>query len=140
LLEAHESLRDAFFNVNVFDLDGKLVASLRDRNARRVNISGAAILQGHHAAAGRRDFRALQKHPVGTAGGGADAAAARCRRQTDRHPAGRDRPVAPLVLGQLDALRAGADGYLFIVTDQGITVHHPDKSRILEKATTSRAR
>jgi hypothetical protein len=39
LLEAHESLRDAFFNVNVFDRDGKLVASLRDRNARRVNIS-----------------------------------------------------------------------------------------------------
>jgi hypothetical protein len=48
--------------------------------------------------------------------------------------------LRPSFSAQLDALRAGADGYLFIVTDQGITVHHPDKSRILEKATTSRAR
>jgi hypothetical protein len=98
LLEAHESLRDAFFNVNVFDRDGKLVASLRDRNARRVNISERQYFKDTMRLQ-EGVISALQKLPVGTAGGGADAAAARCRRQTDRHPAGRDRPVAPLVLG-----------------------------------------
>jgi diguanylate cyclase (GGDEF)-like protein len=41
--------------------------------------------------------------------------------------------LRPSFSAQLDALRAGADGYLFIVTDQGVMVHHPDKSRILEQ-------
>jgi hypothetical protein len=40
--------------------------------------------------------------------------------------------LRPSFSAQLDALRAGADGYLFIVTSKGVMVHHPDKARILE--------
>lgn len=39
LLEGHETLRDTFFNVTAFDLSGTLVASLRDRSAKRINIA-----------------------------------------------------------------------------------------------------
>ncbi len=41
--------------------------------------------------------------------------------------------LRPSFSAQLDALRSGADGYLFIVAGNGVTVHHPDKTRILEK-------
>lgn len=42
--------------------------------------------------------------------------------------------LRPSFSAQLDALRAGAGGYLFIVAGNGVTEHHPDKARILDKA------
>ncbi|WP_432379896.1 diguanylate cyclase domain-containing protein [Duganella sp. P38] len=133
LLESRESLRDNFFNVNVFDLSGKLVASLRDRNAKRINISGRQYF---------KDTLSLQEGvispPFESALSGRPVVVIT---QPLRDAEGR---VTGILLGaidllrpsfsaQLDALRAGADGYLFIVTDSGLTVHHPDKSRLLEQ-------
>jgi len=45
LMEAHASLREEFFNVNAFDLQGNLVASLRDRSTRRINIAERPYFQ-----------------------------------------------------------------------------------------------
>eukprot|EP01032_Pedospumella_encystans_P007085 gene7085-8499_t len=46
LLEAHGSLRDEFFNVTVFDVEGNLVASLRDRRAKgTLNVAARKYFQ-----------------------------------------------------------------------------------------------
>jgi diguanylate cyclase (GGDEF)-like protein len=133
LLESHETLRDVFFNVTAFDLDGNLVASLRDRRARRVNVTERPFFQDtlrlHEGVISAPFKSTLSGQPV--------VVVTQPLRNADGE-------VIGIVLGaidllrpsfsaQLDALRAGADGYLFIVTDQGIMVHHPDKNRILEK-------
>ncbi len=44
-LESHETLREEFFNVSAFDASGKLIASLRDRNAKRINIADRKYFQ-----------------------------------------------------------------------------------------------
>ncbi|NVM77736.1 diguanylate cyclase (GGDEF)-like protein [Duganella sp. SG902] len=132
-LESHESLRDAFFNVNAFDLSGNLVASLRDRRAKRVNITERkyfqdtlrlqegvlsapfkSTLSGQPVVVLTQPLRDAEGRLTGILLGAIDL-------------------LRPSFSAQLDTLRAGADGYLFIVTDQGVFVHHPDKSRILER-------
>ena len=133
LLESHETLRDVFFNVTAFDLDGNLVASLRDRRARRVNVTERPFFQDtlrlHEGVISAPFKSTLSGQPVVVV------------TQPLRDASGQ---LTGIVLGaidllrpsfsaQLDALRAGADGYLFIVTDQGVMVHHPDKRRILEQ-------
>lgn len=132
-LETHETLRDAFFNVNAFDLEGNLVASLRDRRAKRVNIAERAYfketlrLQEGVISAPFKSTLSGQPVVVLT--------------EPLRDANGKLRGILlgaidllrPSFSAQLDHLRAGADGYLFIVTDNGVTVHHPDKNRILEQ-------
>jgi diguanylate cyclase (GGDEF)-like protein len=38
----------------------------------------------------------------------------------------------PRFFGQLEALKSGRSGYLFMLTKQGTLIHHPDKERILQ--------
>lgn len=133
LLEAHASLRDEFFNVNVFDTAGNLVASLRDRNAKRINIAERQYFQdtlkGKDGVISAPFKSALSGRPVVVL------------TQPLRDAAGN---IIGILLGamdlqrpsfsdQLDALRSSADGYLFIITDDGTIIHHPDKSLILAK-------
>jgi diguanylate cyclase (GGDEF)-like protein len=133
LLESHESLREVFFNVNAFDLDGNLVASLRDRRARRINISERQFfrdtLRLHEGVISAPLRSNLSGQPV--------VVLTQPLRDADGQLTGillgAIDLLRPSFSAQLDNLRAGADGYLFIVTDDGITVHHPDKNRILEK-------
>ncbi|MYM25120.1 diguanylate cyclase [Duganella sp. FT135W] len=134
LLENHESLREAFFNVNAFDLDGNLVASLHDRRAKWVNIAERKYFQ---------DTIRLQEGVISapfksTLSGQPVVVLTQPLRDNDGKLVGillgAIDLLRPSFSAQLDALRAGADGYLFIVTDGGVTVHHPDKNRILEKS------
>ena len=132
LLEAHETLRDAFFNVTAFDLAGNLVASLRNRQTRQINIAEREYfrdtLKLHEGVISAPFKSTLSGQPVVVL-------------TQPLHDA--NGKVIGIILGaidllrpsfsaQLDALRAGADGYLFIVTSKGVMVHHPDKARILE--------
>ncbi|MYM26864.1 diguanylate cyclase [Duganella sp. CY15W] len=132
LLEAHETLRDAFFNVTAFDLSGNLVASLRNRQTRQINIAEREYfrdtLKLHEGVISAPFKSTLSGQPVVVL-------------TQPLHDA--NGKVIGIILGaidllrpsfsaQLDALRAGADGYLFIVTSKGVMVHHPDKARILE--------
>jgi diguanylate cyclase (GGDEF)-like protein len=133
LLESHETLRDEFFNVNAFDLSGHLVASLRDRRAKRINITERKYFQ---------DTLRLQEGVISapfksTLSGQPVVVVTQPLRDSDGKiigiVLGAIDLLRPSFSAQLDALRSGADGYLFIVTDQGVIVHHRDKSRILEK-------
>jgi diguanylate cyclase (GGDEF)-like protein len=45
----------------------------------------------------------------------------------------------PSFSGQLEALHATLDGYLFIVAADGTTIHHPDKEQILSRTAISSA-
>lgn len=132
-LETHEALRDTFFNVNAFDLSGNLVASLRDRRAKRVNIAERQYF---------RDTLRLQEGVLSapfksTLSGQPVVVLTQPLRDADGKIVGillgAIDLLRPSFSAQLDSLRAGADGYLFIVTDNGVIVHHRDKSRILEK-------
>ncbi|NYE61217.1 diguanylate cyclase (GGDEF)-like protein [Duganella sp. 1224] len=133
LLEAHETLRDSFFNVNAFDLAGNAVANLRDRNGRRVNVAEReyfrdtlrlqegvisapfkSSLSGRPVVVITQPLRDANGKLTGIVLGAIDL-------------------LRPSFSAQLDALRAGADGYLFIVAGNGATVHHPDKARLLDK-------
>ena len=133
LMEAHASLREEFFNVNAFDLQGNLVASLRDRSTRRINIAERPYFQQtlknregvisapfKSAISGKPVVVLTQ--PLRDAGGamiGILLGAIDLQR--------------PSFSDQLDALRSSADGYVFLVTDNGTIIHHPDKSLILGK-------
>lgn len=133
LVEAHETLREEFFNVSAFDASGTLVASLRDRNAKRINISDRKYFQ---------DTLRLKEGVI----------SAPFRSVLSGQPVvvltqplyDGDGKIIGVLLGaidlqrpsfsaQLDALRSKSAGYLFIVTDNGTTIHHPNRSLILEK-------
>lgn len=132
LLEAHETLRDAFFNVTAFDLSGNLVASLRNRQTRQINIAEREYFRDTlklHEGVISAPFKStlsgqpvvVLTQPLHDANG-----------QVTGIILGAIDLLRPSFSAQLDALRAGADGYLFIVTGKGVMVHHPDKARILE--------
>jgi diguanylate cyclase (GGDEF)-like protein len=133
LFEAHDTLRDQFFNVNAFDADGNLVASLRDRNARRINIAERKYFQDtlntregvisapfKSALSGRpvvvltQPLRDADGRIIGIILGAIDL-------------------LRPSFSGQLDALRSSEDGYLFLVTDNGTIIHHPNKALLLDQ-------
>ena len=133
LLEAHDTLRDQFFNVNAFDADGNLVASLRDRRARRINITERKYFQDtmntregvisapfRSALSGRpvvvltQPLRDADGRIIGILLGAIDL-------------------LRPSFSAQLDALRSSADGYLFLLSDDGTIIHHPNKNLVLEK-------
>jgi diguanylate cyclase (GGDEF)-like protein len=133
LLEAHDTLRDQFFNVNAFDAEGNLVASLRDRRARRINITERKYFQDtmntregvisapfRSSLSGRpvvvltQPLRDAQGRIVGILLGAIDL-------------------LRPSFSAQLDALRSSADGYLFLLSDDGTIIHHPNKNLVLEK-------
>ncbi|MES2257139.1 MAG: sensor domain-containing diguanylate cyclase [Pseudomonadota bacterium] len=133
LLESHGTLRDTFFNVTAFDLSGNLVANLRDRRLNgSINIADRkyfqdtlrmreglvsapfkSFLSGKPVVAITQPLENAQGEVIGVLVGAIDL-------------------LRPSFSAQLDALRSNTDGYLFIVTNDGITVHHPDKAMILK--------
>ncbi|OFA04266.1 diguanylate cyclase domain-containing protein [Duganella sp. HH101] len=133
LVEAHQTLREEFFNVSAFDASGTLVASLRDRNAKRINIADRkyfqdtmrlkegvisapfrSVLSGRPVVVLTQPLQDGDGKIIGVLLGAIDL-------------------QRPSFSAQLDALRSSVAGYLFIVTDNGTTIHHPNRSLILEK-------
>lgn len=131
-LEARASFRDEFFNVIALDKTGNLIANLNDRRA----IGGSNFSKRDYFIDTVRDregvisapFRsALSKRPVVVVtepvfdatgkllyilGGAIDL-------------------QRPRFFGQLEVLKPGKSGYLFMLTKQGTIIHHPDRQRIL---------
>lgn len=131
-LEAHETLRDGFFNVLVFDPSGRVIANLNDRRAIRtqdfsrrpyfvdtLRIREGVISQPFKSLLSGKPV-VLVTEPVfdeqGTLlymlGGSIDL-------------------QRPRFFGQLEALKFGQSGYLFMLTGDGTIIHHPDRERIL---------
>lgn len=131
-LEAHASLRDEFFNVIALDGSGKLIANLNNRRA----IDGSNFSKRDYFIDTVRNRKgiisapfqsALSKQPVVVVtepvfdstgkllyilGGAIDL-------------------ERPRFFGQLEMLKPGKSGYLFMLTKQGTIIHHPDRQRIL---------
>lgn len=131
-LEAHASLRGEFFNVIALDAQGRLVANLNDRRAigtanfskRDYFIDTTRSREGVISAPFKS---ALSQQPVVVV----------TEPVSDRSGkllfviVGVIDLQRPRFFGQLDALKLGESGYLFMLTKQGTIVHHPDKERIL---------
>lgn len=134
LLEAHGTLRDEFFNVTVFDLKGELVASLRDRRSRgTINVatrpyfkdtlrSGDGVVSSPFKSALSGKPVVVLTQPLTNARG-----------EVSGVLLGAIELLRPSFSARLDTLRAGADGYLFIVANDGTYIHHPDKSLLLSR-------
>lgn len=135
LLEAHNTLREEFFNVTAFDVHGDLVASLRDRRTRgTLNIANRTYfrdtLRSRDGLVSQPFKSALSGRPVVvitqpvTDAQGQITAVLVAAIDLER----------PTFFGHLKTLTSDADGgYLFIVTGDGTLIHHPDKELILRK-------
>lgn len=133
-LERHATLREQFFNVVAFDASGKLVASLTDRrqigtiDASRRSYFTETVRQ--HEGIVSQPFRSqlsgrpvvLLTEPVYDAAG----------RLVCILAGGIDLGQ-PAFLGQLEPLKPGRSGYLFLLAPDGTILHHPDPRRILRK-------
>lgn len=135
LLEAHGTLREEFFNVVAFDLSGNLIASLRDRGTHKtLNVAERAYFQDT-----LRSGKGVTSAPFRSVMSGKPVVALTQPLENSHGQIigvllGAIDLQRPTFSTQLDALRLNADGYLFIVADDGTVLHHPNKSLILEKA------
>jgi diguanylate cyclase (GGDEF)-like protein len=133
-LERHGTLREQFFNVVAFDTTGTLIASLTDR--RQIGTLSAADRPyftqtvAAHEGIVSQPFRSklsgrpvvLLTEPVYDASG----------RLVCILAGGIDL-AQPSFLGQLEPLKPGRSGYLFLLAPDGTILHHPDTRRILRK-------
>lgn len=133
LLESHDSLRDEFSNVTAYDARGDRIASLRNRGDRIINVSERPYFRQTMATREgvvSDPFRsALSNRPVVSV----------TQPVIDRHGKiigillGGIDLLRPSFADQIDALRAGEAGYLFIVAGDGTVVHHPNKALLLTR-------
>ena len=133
LLESHDSLRDEFVNVASYDARGDRVASLRNRHDKIINVS-----QRHYFRQTMAARESVVSAPFRSALTGRPVVSI-TQPVIDR----RGNIVAILLGGidllrpsfadQIDALRAGEAGYLFIVANDGAVVHHPNKDLLLAR-------
>ncbi|AVR97012.1 sensor domain-containing diguanylate cyclase [Pseudoduganella armeniaca] len=133
-LERHATLREQFFNVVAFDPSGKLVASLVDRRqigtlsvadrpyfTQTVNAREGIVSQPFRSKLSGRPV-VLLTEPLYDATG-----------QLVCILAGGIDLGQPSFLGQLEPLKPGRSGYLFLLAPDGTILHHPDARRILRK-------
>jgi diguanylate cyclase (GGDEF)-like protein len=135
-LELRSALRDEFFNVTAYALDGTLVANLQDRRMiGKLNSKNRQYFRDTLAAQEgivSAPFRSVLSgrpvvaitQPVFGRGGAVETVLV-----------GTIDLQRPAFAGQLNALRGRAEGYLFIVTADGTTLYHPDASRVLGQDT-----
>ena len=131
-LEQRTSLRTEFFNVVAFDIKGNLIASLNDR--RTIGTINVAERDYFNATIAARE--GLISHPFRSKISGKptvlvtepvyDAAGAFLFLL-----AGGIDLQQPSFQGQINALKPGDSGYLFIVTGDGLVVQDPDARRLL---------
>ncbi|MGZ9007736.1 MAG: diguanylate cyclase domain-containing protein [Telluria sp.] len=136
ILEEHPTLRDEFFNVVAFEPGGALVANMTDRriigtfNAakRAYFVDTIAAREGVVSAPFKS---ALSGKPVILI----TAPVYDKRGRLVYVLAGGIDLHSPFFFGQLEAIRSGKTGYLFMLTVDGTILHHPDASRILRRVT-----
>jgi diguanylate cyclase (GGDEF)-like protein len=131
LLEGHTTLRDEFFNVTAFDANGKLIANLNNRALAKLNISERPYFQQTMSTR-----EGVISAPFKSMISGKPVVAVT---QPIVDESGK---IIVVLVGAIDLLRPSlaslqmphdSQGYLFIVDDEGWVIHHPDRSRILQK-------
>ncbi|MDB5935626.1 MAG: diguanylate cyclase [Massilia sp.] len=132
-LEAQAGLRSDFLNLTVFGADGRLMASLRAPPA------GAPL-----TAAGKQYYedtlarkRGIVSAPFRSGLSGAPIVLVTAPLLDDTGKvalvvAGAIELQRSAFLRQIDLLRPGKTGFVFIMTSAGILVDHPDKARLMQ--------
>lgn len=132
LLERRSTLRDVFFNVVAFDPQGELIANLIDRRTiGTINVRERAYFRASVAA---REGLISTPFKSRISGKPTVLVTEPVYDQAGRFVfllAGGIDLQQPSFLNQLNALKPGASGYLFIVTTDGLIVQHPDPARLL---------
>jgi diguanylate cyclase (GGDEF)-like protein len=134
MLEAHNTLRDEFFNVSAFDMDGTIIANLNDRRRK-----------GSINASTRKYFRDTLRLREGLVSEPFRSAMTNKAVVVVTQPLENEQGeiiavlvgsvdlLRPSFSGQMDALSQAGGGYLFIVTADGVVVHHPNKDFLLRQ-------
>ena len=134
LIEGHDSLRDEFYNVTVFDHRGELIGNLNDRRTiGKLNASQRPYFQDTV-----RDREGVISAPFKSALTGKSVVLVT---EPVFDEAGKLVYVLggvidlqrPRFFGQLRVLRPGQTGYLLMLTSGGVIIQHPDSSRILSQ-------
>ncbi|MES2351788.1 MAG: sensor domain-containing diguanylate cyclase, partial [Pseudomonadota bacterium] len=134
MLEAHNTLRDEFFNVSAFDLNGTIIANLNDRRRRgSINASTRKYFQDTV-----RLREGLISAPFRSAMTNKAVVVVTQPLENEQGEiiavlVGSVDLLRPSFSGQMDALSQAGGGYLFIVTADGVVVHHPNKDFLLRQ-------
>lgn len=132
LLERRATLRDVFFNVVAFDPQGELIANLVDRRTiGTINVRERAYFSASVAA---REGLISTPFKSRISGKPTVLVTEPVYDQAGRFVfllAGGIDLQQPSFLSQINVLKPGASGYLFIVTTDGLIVQHPDPARLL---------
>lgn len=134
MLEAHNTLRDEFFNVSAFDMDGTIIANLNDRRRKgSINASTRKYFQDT-----LRLREGLVSEPFRSAMTNKAVVVVTQPLENEQGEiiavlVGSVDLLRPSFSGQMDALSQAGGGYLFIVTADGVVVHHPNKDFLLRQ-------
>ncbi|MFS2139323.1 diguanylate cyclase domain-containing protein [Duganella sp. Dugasp56] len=134
MLEAHNTLRDEFFNVSAFDMDGTIIANLNDRRRKgSINASTRKYFQDTV-----RLREGLVSEPFRSAMTNKAVVVVTQPLENEQGEiiavlVGSVDLLRPSFSGQMDALSQAGGGYLFIVTADGVVVHHPNKDFLLRQ-------
>lgn len=132
-LEAHSTLRDEFFNVIALDDTGMVVANLNDR--RLIGTANFSKRPYFADTINRRE--GLISAPFKSTLSGKPVVLVTEPVFDDAGKliyilGGSIDLQRPRFFGQLEALKPGRSGYLFMLTSDGTMIHHPDRARILK--------
>jgi diguanylate cyclase (GGDEF)-like protein len=131
-LERRSTLRTTFFNVVAFDPAGNLIANLNDRRAiGSINVAERDYFRDSVAA---REGVVSQPFKSRISGKPTVLVTEPVYDQAGKFVfmlAGGIDLQQPSFQGQINALKPGDTGYLFIVTTDGLIVQHPDANRLL---------
>ena len=133
-LSAQTVLGKEFFTAGLVDLDGRLLASTGPVKPRAgMNLRGRAYFE--QTVAQQRSIISEPMH--GSISGMPVVVVTQpvfdARGQVRLVLAASVNLHQPDFLGRLEALKPGRDGYLYIMTEAGIIVEHPNKSRIMQR-------
>jgi diguanylate cyclase (GGDEF)-like protein len=131
-LERRTTLRSTFSNVVAFDPSGKLIANLTDRRA--IGTINAAERDYFRESIAAHEGLVSQPFQSRISGKPTVLVTEPVYDQAGKLVfllAGGIDLQQPSFLGQINALKPGETGYLFIVTTDGLIVQHPDATRLL---------
>ncbi|MDR6536402.1 diguanylate cyclase domain-containing protein [Variovorax soli] len=133
-LAEHESLREAFDNVAIFDLQGNLVAALNvTPQMRQVNIADRSYFRGTVASKVGRISQPYSNRLNGHAQVAITQPVIDRAGQVQFMISGAINLEERNFLGELADIRFGTTGHLFMITTDGVVVSHPRRSLILKQ-------
>jgi diguanylate cyclase (GGDEF)-like protein/PAS domain S-box-containing protein len=132
-LEAHAGLRTEFLNLTAFSRDGRLIASVL-KPAAANPISGAGKPYFEETLTGKKG---IVSAPLKSALSGSPVVLVTAPLLDDKGDvvlvmAGAIELQRSVFLRQIDLLKPGKTGFVFVMTSDGILVDHPDKTRLMQ--------